>query len=126
MRSILFVAFFLFTVGCTKTQVKEALCDSGKTAAAVVAVQIAQELNCSNVEAIKLDIEKKLIDVKICEAAEEKAKSVALIPEYICAPVIEGLFSGAIAQIPSSWGCTGGTLAAEAKAKLIASCSKAL
>lgn len=134
---LLTIIAFLFSfcfLGCTKEEVKDKLCDTGKTAASIVAAQVSVELSCQNVDAIKTDIENKLISLKICEAAAAKTEASAakglvstqsVVAEALCTPVIEGLFAGGVSQLPSAWGCTGGPLAAEAKAKLIAACSKA-
>lgn len=112
---------------CTKTQQKEALCSAGQAAAVVVSTKISADLACSNPEAVRASVEAKLVDLKICEKKEGfstmSAKSV--VADAVCAPVIEAIFTGALAQIPAEWGCSGGTLAADAKAKLIESCSKA-
>lgn len=120
MRLFFLLALVLGLSACTKQEAKDKLCDAGKTVATVLAAQAAVELECTNTAAIKASIEKKLIDLKVCEA---KADSV--VGDILCGPVIEGLFIGAIEQLPAEWGCTGGPLAAEAKAKLIAACAKA-
>lgn len=123
MRYLLLVFMSLtFLSGCTKEQVKDKLCDAGKAAATVLAPMAATELKCSNTDAIKASIEKKLVDLKVCDA-----KVQSPLGEALCAPVINGLFLGAVSQLPSEWGCTGdGPMAEEAKAKLIAACAKAL
>lgn len=127
---LLFVLSFCF-LGCTKEEVKDKLCDTGKTAATIVAAQVSTELACSNVAAVKASIEEKLISLKICEAVKPGENGANLlgaksaIGEALCTPVIEGLFAGGLTQLPKDWGCTGGELAADAKAKLIAACSKA-
>lgn len=117
---MLCLALMLGLSACTKKEVKDKLCDAGKTAATIVAAQAAVELECSNVAAIKADLEKKLVDLKVCEA-----KTESVLGEALCRPVIEGLFLGAVGTLPAEWGCTGGELAATAKAKLIAACAKA-
>lgn len=134
MKYLLAILVTFCIAGCTKEEVKSKICSAGKTAATIVAHQVSQDLACTNTDAIKASIEERLISLKICQAAEEKlaegakqglisAKSA--IGDALCAPVIEGLFAGGLTQLPQEWGCTGGTLAAEAKAKLIAECSKA-
>ena len=114
---VLFASLLLAT-GCTKQDVQEKVCDAGKAAAAVVASQIANELGCSNVSSIRADLEAKLVDAKMCEAKS------AIGAAAICTPVIEGIIAGATTQLPPSWGCSGGPLAADLKDKLIAACSK--
>lgn len=127
MKAFALVLFCLFFItGCTKDEVKGKLCEAGKTAATVVATQLSVELSCSNMEAIKADMEEKLVKANICEKPEEGTVAIkSAVGDAICAPVIEGFFSGAVTQLPAEWGCTGGPLADEAKAKLIAACSKA-
>ena len=122
----------VLTSGCNKTEVKEGaqvvLCEAGKTASTVVAVQLALELGCSDTAAIKASLEEKLVSMKVCEKKDEAvgfaAKSV--IADAFCGPVVETLFAGGVAQIPPEWKCNGGQLVAEAKAKVIAACQKSL
>ena len=127
MRSILFAVFFLFTAGCTKDSAKDVLCGAGKTTASVVAVVAATELACKNIAAIQADLEKKLVDIKVCEIKEEKSlEAKSAVGDIICAPIVNSLFAGAIAQLPANWECTGGQITEDVKAKLIASCLKSL
>ena len=100
---ILFFTFALMiSTGCTKEQAKEKVCDLGKTAATLVATQVATELSCKNVDAIKADIEAKLVESKLCEKAEEQKSMMlkSVIGDAICGPVVEGLFAGALTQLP--------------------------
>ena len=137
MRNILLTLVTVFAfVGCTKTEVQEKICDGAKTASAIVAAQVSIELACSNVDAIKKSIEDKLAEGKICVKAEEQKVADAtvaakggmqlmgVISDALCTPVIEGMFAGGIQQLPKDWGCTGGQMATDFKAKMIAACSK--
>lgn len=125
MRNIiLLVAFAIATVSCTKDEIKDQICEAGKVGTAVVAVKLSEELACTNLEAIKVDLEAKLVDLKLCPKVEGLAKSA--IGDAICGPMVEGLVGGSLTQLPAAWGCTGGPLADEVKAKLIAACKKAL
>lgn len=122
MRYVLLFLVFAFTlvVGCTKTQ----KCDLGESAASLVAAQIATTLECKNLSAVKTDVEKKLVDLKICEKKEQAAKSA--IGDLICKPVIDGMVSGLVGQIPKTWECTGGQISEDLKTKLVEACNKAL
>ena len=117
--------------GCTKEDAKEnakaVVCETGKAAATIVSVQIAAELSCSNAAAIKATIEEKLMSLKVCEKPEENAIAAkSVVGNLVCGTVVEGLFVGGMSQLPTEWGCTGGPLVAEAKAKMIEACQKAL
>lgn len=103
---------------------KKVLCDTGKVAASVVAIGISTELACTNTAAITTTLQEKLEATSICE--EPAAKSLSPIGAIICAPLIEGVFAGGISQLPKEWGCTGTGSIVELKAKLIASCQKAI
>ena len=124
------VLLVLGLMACTKEEVKEKACDASKLAASVVAIQASTELSCKNVDAIKATLEAKLIEAKVCELpAATPAQGIvaqSTVGETLCAPLVEGLFAGGISQLPKEWECTGGTLALEAKAKLIAACVKAI
>ncbi len=129
MKLVLASAFMvLFSIaGCTKDEVKSQACETAKVASTIVAAQVALELSCKNVGAIVADMEKSLVEAKVCEKSEEaKLAARSAIGEVVCAPMVDVLFAGVLAKIPSSWECTGGSLAAEAKAKLLAACSKAI
>lgn len=134
MRLLISMIFLFATLsaGCTKEAAKEVLCDTGKTASAILSAQIAVQLDCKNVDAIRADVDKKLIDLKVCEAPKPPApapgviSSMSAVGDVICKPVVDALFAGALTQIPATWGCTGGKLAEDAKLKILAACSKAL
>lgn len=121
------------TSGCGKTDIKDSaqviLCQTGKTASTVAAIQLAAELGCADTAAIKLSFEEKLVSLKVCEEKKDATASLvakSVIADAFCGPVVESLFAGGIAQIPPEWKCTGGNLAADAKAKVIAACLKSL
>lgn len=131
MRHILLLLSVFLFIGCTKTD----LCETGKAAAGLLAAQISVQLECKNVDAVKADVEKKLIELKVCEAPPAPApvvepaglvKPLSAVGDVVCTSVITGLTSGLLTQIPSAWGCTGGKLTDEIKAKLLEACSKAL
>ncbi len=127
MKSIInLVLFSALFIAASCTIGKKVLCDAGKATAAVVAVSIGTELACTHPEAIRASLEEKLFDTKICEKPEVE-KMLTPIGSLVCAPLIEGVFAGGVAQLPPEWGCTGsgGTLS-ELKARLIASCIKAI
>ncbi len=108
------------------------MCDTGKTAAGLLSAQIAVQLECKDVDAIKADVEKKLVELKVCEAPAPvvqpagMVKPLSAIGDVVCTSVVTGLTTGLLTQIPSAWGCTGGKLTDELKTKLLEACSKAL
>lgn len=129
LLSLLFVLFFTF--GCTKEKAKEQLCSAGKSATIMLSAQIAKDLSCKKADLIAADLENKLYDAKICEKVEIQKTQVQIqsksaIGDAICGPLVDGLIGGALTQIPKEWECSGGSLAADAKAKLVEACSKAL
>lgn len=130
MRLVAILTVCLFTfVGCTKQQAKDVLCDTGKTASGLLSAQIAVQLDCKNVDAIRADIEKQLVSLKICEAPKPAANLMSAksaIGEAICKPVIDALAAGALTQIPAGWECKGGQVTDDLKLKLYAACTKAL
>lgn len=129
MKLILASAFMVMVslAGCTKDEVKAKACDSAKLASTIVAAQVALELSCKNVTAIIADMEKGLVDAKVCEKPEVGTlQARSAIGEVVCAPMVDVLFAGVLAKIPSSWECSGGKLAADAKVKLVAACAKAI
>lgn len=125
MITFLFVCVFAL-VGCTKQDAKEVLCDSGKTASGLLASQIAVQLECKNVDAIRADLDLKLIDLKVCEPAPVTIQAQGALGDAVCTQLVGALTSGLLVQIPAKWECTGGAVTEDIKAKLIASCSKAL
>lgn len=131
MRNLLVIFALVFAVvGCTKEEAKVVLCETGKTAASLLSAQVAVQLECKNIDAIKADIEKKLVDLKVCEApapAPTGALSTkSVIGDALCKPVVEGLIAGLLTQVPAAWECTGGKLTDDAKLKLFEACAKAL
>lgn len=127
---VLLSVFTLLTAGCTKDDVKDVLCDTGKAAATVMSLQVATELSCKNSAAIKASIEEKLVSLKICEKAEDAKRernmmAKSALGDALCAPVVAALFANGINSLPKEWECSGGALAEDAKAKLIAACSNA-
>lgn len=127
MKLLMTVLFTMIFMACTKTQV----CDSAKTVAGVVASQAAVQLDCKNVDVIRADIDKKLVDLKICEltATPPVAGTISVksaIGDVVCKPLVEGLVGGALTQVPATWGCAGGPVTDVVKTKLIEACQKAL
>lgn len=122
MKKLILLALVL-TASCSK----DSLCDTGKVVSGVVAAQVGSQLSCSNIDAVKADIDKQLIKLNVCE--EKPVAAVATkgaVGDVICKPLIDALFGAGISQIPSEWGCTGGPLADEAKAKLVEACTNAI
>lgn len=103
--------------GCTKTP--EPVCTVAKTISSHVASEIATQLSCSNVDAIKATLDQKLVDLKVCGLAAE-----SIIGEVICPPLIEALLTGALANVPAAWGCSGGPAKEGLKDLLLVACKK--
>lgn len=124
MKILFLITFFIFgLVGCSKSTV----CDAGKVASGLVAVQVAANLDCKQIDLVKADIEKKLVDLKICEAPTPTTTVMAVnaIGDAICKPVIDGLVAGLLTQVPQAWECSGGKITDEIKIKLMLACGKA-
>lgn len=127
MLLVCILSLCFLTVGCTKDEVKDKICDLGKNASESLATQVASSLSCSNKDAIVADIQEKLVDLKVCEekpASDLTTKSA--IGNVICPLVVEALVGGAVKQIPEKWGCTGGQVTEDLKLKLLAECTKVL
>jgi len=123
---MLFLSMFVFALtACTKQDAKEVLCDSGKTASGLLASQVAVQLDCKNVDAIRADLDLKLVELKVCEP-QTSTLALGVIGDAVCGQLVGALTSGLLVQIPKSWECTGGAVTEDIKKKLIASCSKAL
>jgi PBP1b-binding outer membrane lipoprotein LpoB len=118
MKAILMVLLsMVFLSGCTK----EKACSVGETAAAVLAVQIAAQLDCKNVGAIQADVVGVLVSMKVCDI-----KPAGTIGNVICTPLVNALASGLLSKIPSSWSCSGGKLTEAGKVKLVEVCLGAI
>lgn len=119
------VLAFFFIGGCTKSQ----LCDAGKTASGLLAAQVAVQLDCKNTDAIRADIDKLLVEKKVCEVQEAQktsaVRTLISVGDVICQPVIEGLTASLLSQVPAAWGCSGGKVTEEIKLKLAEACAKA-
>ena len=133
---LLGIALMFSMIACNKEQkeqvkevVVEKICDAGKAATAVVAVQVSNELSCKNVAAIKATLEAKVLEIKACEKPAQPVVGVAaksVVGDLLCAPLINAIFAQGIAQFPKEWECTGDKLADTQKAKLIENCLKSL
>ncbi len=131
MRNLLVLLALAFVVtSCTKTEVKEKICDAGKKAATLLTAEVAVDLDCADTAAIQADIEKKLVDLKVCLAPAPTptvaVKALSPIGDIICKPVVDALVASLVVQIPATWQCKGGKVSDDLKAKLLAQCSKAL
>jgi len=125
MRYVLLLVFAFAFTGCSFF--KSSGCEVGKAATNLISAQISTSLACKNGDAIKADIEKKLTDLKICEAAKPAAmNAMSAIGTTICGPIVSTLAAGLVGQIPPAWECTGGQLTDDIKLKLLEACQKAL
>lgn len=132
MKALFIIVALVFTItGCTKEEVKTKICDTGKKAATLITAEVAVSLDCANTAAIQADIEKRLVDLKVCEAPKPAAttsslKTLGAIGDVVCKPVVDGLVAGLLTQVPSAWECKGGKVSDELKLKLLEQCSKVL
>lgn len=122
--SLVLALTLVFATACTKDQI----CDKAKSAAVLVAGEVATQLSCKNASAIQADMEALLVKAKLCEAAAAPSISaLGPIGDIICKPVIDALVAGLVTQIPAKYECSGdGKLTDELKAKLVAACAKAI
>lgn len=126
--AFLLISLSLLFTGCTKNS----LCDAGKTAGGLISAQVAVSFDCKGVDAIRSDIEAKLVSLKVCEApapAPVPPSGVEIksaVGSLVCKAVIDGLAAGLLKSVPSKWECSGGPLTEEVKTKLLEACSKAL
>lgn len=109
----------LFLGACTSQ--KSPVCSVAKVVASHVTDEVAIQLNCSNKDAIKADVDAQLARLKICEKPEAQSVFAGLV----CTPLVDGLLGGAVQKIPAAWGCSGGPLVEDLKVKLIDACKKA-
>lgn len=124
LKNLVLFSILSLAASCTGSSGK-VLCDAGKVTAGVVAVGIGTELACTNVEAIKLTLQEKILGTSVCDS-KDKSLNRSAVGSIVCAPLIESVFAGGLAQIPKEWGCTGGASITELKAKLIESCVKSI
>ncbi len=122
MRLLAMLLLVFTFIGCTS----KSTCDFGKSVTGLVAAQLTTTLACKNLDAVKADIDKRLVDLKICEKAPSTMQVKSAVGDVICKPLIDGLIGGLVGQIPSAWECTGGQVGEDLKAKLVEACSKAL
>lgn len=111
-------AIIINVTSCTE---KSPACAVAKVVGSHVTDEIATQINCSNKDAIKADVDAQLMKLKVCDKVEASSVFAGLI----CTPLVDGLIGGAVQKIPASWGCSGGPLADELKVKLIDACKKA-
>ncbi len=137
MKFLIAALVLLSFTGCTKPS--PVGCAVATTISSLVSAQIATQLTCSNLSAIQATVDAQLVTLKICDAAAAAvapimapsgmpvAKPMSTVGAIICAPVIDALANGAVAQIPAAWGCTtGGILTETIKAQILAACIKAI
>ncbi len=116
----LFSTFALLGTGCTKEAQNEAACSVQSTVTDLASTVVSSQLECSNRDAVKASIDAELAKLKLCE------KKGSVVGDMICQPVVDALSGTVLGVLPSSWGCSGGATVAEAKAKLLEECKKAL
>jgi hypothetical protein len=98
----LIVLLFL-TASCTQKPV----CKRLSAAAKLSSVAVASLLDCSNLDAIEVDLVNGLKSFKFCEA-QITSNQLTGIP-LICEPMSLYISDKVKKLIPSEWGCKGGT-----------------
>lgn len=122
------VVLFAFT-GCKTEPVG---CTLEKSATSLLAATITTQLSCKNLDAVKTDVQAQLVKLNLCVQPTPTATPAAGITtqgalgDLVCKPVVDGLMSGVLGQIPTSWECSGGAVGDAARQLLMAECKKAL
>jgi hypothetical protein len=111
-----FMVLAVFMVGCTS----KPLCEPAKSGARLVADAGKQFLGCTHPEEIQADIEKLLVEKKLCDGIT----ATSLIGDLICGPAVDGIFGAGLSTLPAKYGCVGGdgTKLEEFKQKAIELC----
>lgn len=117
-KMILAVLMVAGLVSCTD---KSPACAVAKTISSHVASEIKTQLACTNGDAILADIEAQVAKLRVCEV-----KSQSIIGDVVCAPLVDGLLTGALTKVPAAWGCAGGPLKDGLKEQLLAACKKSI
>lgn len=105
--------------GCTE---KSPACSIAKTVSTHVTDEVAKQLSCSNKAAIQDAIDLQLAKLRVCDQVVTKS----IIGELVCAPLVDGLLTGALAKVPADWNCTGGPLKDTLRGQLIDACRNSL
>lgn len=137
MRLLVSIALAVGLSGCSWFQKNQVLCDLGKSVSSLVAAQVATQLTCKNLDAVKADLDAQIAKIKIsgtgiCEMPAPAPQPVGAISaqgaigDVICGPVVDSLAAGLLVQIPAAWGCTGGPLTDTIKLQLLTACKKAI
>lgn len=126
MRFVLAIFMVVGLAGCSLF--KNAGCDVSKALSTTMSGEITKQLTCKNTDAIKASLDEQLVKLKVCEKKEEAVAAKALIDAgtLICAPVVEAVLGTAVAQIPTTWECSGaGPIPDKLRADLLELCKKA-
>ncbi len=147
MKLLASLVILLSINGCSYFQkAQPVVCDVSKAVSSLLAAQVATQLTCVNLDVVSADISAKVGAIQIggqpiCSAVattqaafkvglvDKAGKAItqqSAIGDVICGPIIDALASGALAQIPTTWGCSGGPLTDTIKAQLLAACQKAI
>lgn len=144
MKKILIMLFLV--AGCTKEAAKKDVnvvaCALETTMTSLVSSAVGNTLACKNLDAVKADIKVQVEKLNICKeptptpapAAPATAMSLSAttttaksnVGAIFCGPIVEGLMTSALTQIPQAWECTGGVPADKIKAVVLEACLKSL
>lgn len=118
MKFILALSLVFGMTGCD--WFKKTGCSVAKRASDVLSHEIAGQLACKNVDAIKKVVDAQLEKVHVCEVG-----AVGIIGDLVCPPLIGILINGSISQLPAEWECSGGPAKEGLSDLLIETCKKA-
>lgn len=132
------VALVIGMAGCTKDSGKSVGCTIESAVSGVVAIAIAQELQCSNQAAIQASVDAAAVKAGICAApaalaigkpkgpVDPKSVPVKSVGSDICNAVAGNLIASlATGAIPAEWGCSATNAQASLKDLIAGACGKA-
>ena len=121
MKKLVLLAAVLFGfVGCTKSQVNDAVCAAQDKVVQASSDAIVSALACGDAAAVKADVLALVSKANICKPADGTLKGP--IADALCPGIVDGLVGAATKTIPAAWKCTGGKTADELKALLLPLC----
>lgn len=109
--------------GCTKGCSSGIGCSIEKTIVSGITPVIASQLQCSNPDAIKADLEAIINKTGVCSApVKSELYGQMIIPGPICEIFGELVAGLAPKAIPSAWGCTAKDAAGLLKGVIVTAC----
>jgi len=112
------LAVLVMLVSCSQTQ----KCDIQDKLVLGMSNAVVKNLQCSNLDAIKADIDKVVGKIGLCKA--QTAGQQSPIGD-LCALIVDPIVDLAVGQaIPVAWGCTGGSTKDALKVYLKEACQQ--